>query len=160
MEKEKMQDGSNLTFWHTRFNPTVAKPPHYVILENPNTAEIEGLSFATWQGGNGNGLVKAYEIYFSEDGESWGEKVMGGGLDVRLANEQPITFPRKTASRYIKFLVTDSVQLDNKSIASIGRLDVITAVEEGPERSPVTVTSEDPEELHHIISRFAGQAFS
>lgn len=160
MEKEKMQDGSNLTFWHTRFNPTVAKPPHYVILENPNTAEIEGLSFATWQGGNGNGLVKAYEIYFSEDGESWGEKVMGGGLDVRLANEQPITFPWKTASRYIKFLVTDSVQLDNKSIASIGRLDVITAAEEGPERSPVTVTSGDPEELQHIISRFAGQAFS
>ena len=62
--------------------------------------------------------------------------------------------------RYIKFLVTDSVQLDNKSIASIGRLDVITAAEEGPERSPVTVTSGDPEELQHIISRFAGQAFS
>ncbi|MDP7107894.1 MAG: DUF1587 domain-containing protein, partial [Roseibacillus sp.] len=30
MAKEKMQDGSNRTFWHTRFKPTVAEPPHYV----------------------------------------------------------------------------------------------------------------------------------
>ncbi|MFL2658667.1 MAG: DUF1587 domain-containing protein, partial [Akkermansiaceae bacterium] len=45
MEKEKMQDGSNMTFWHTRFSPTVAGPPHYVIFENPNRAGIKGLSF-------------------------------------------------------------------------------------------------------------------
>ncbi|NNM30868.1 MAG: DUF1587 domain-containing protein, partial [Akkermansiaceae bacterium] len=144
MEKEKMQDGSNLTFWHTQYTPTVAKPPHYVIFENPAGAEIEGLSFATWSGGNGNGLVKGYEIYFSEDGESWGEKVMAGGLDVRLANEQPIIFPAKTKSRFIKFLATDSVQLDKKSIASVGKLDVITAFEKSVTTSQVNVASDSP----------------
>ena len=160
MEKEKMQDGSNLTFWHTRFNPTVAKPPHYVILENPGGAEIAGLSFATWQGGNGNGLVKAYEIYFSDDGESWGEKVMAGGLDVRLANEQPIVFPHETSRRFIKFLVTDAVSLDGKSIASVGKLDVLTTVDDSLATSRVTVTSRSPEELKQVIRRFAERAFS
>ena len=29
-----MQDGSNRTFWHSRFNPTVAEPPHFVIIHN------------------------------------------------------------------------------------------------------------------------------
>ena len=160
MEKEKMQDGSNLTFWHTRFSPKVAKPPHFVVFENPRGAEIKGLSFATWTGGNGNGLVKSYDIYFSADGKSWGEKVMSGGLDVRLANEQPIIFPSETTSRFIKFLVTDSVQLDNKSIASVGKLDVITEIAEPVTISRVAVVSRSEEDLKRVIRRFAEQAFS
>ncbi len=160
MEKEKMQDGSSLTFWHTRFSPTVAKPPHFVVFENPQGAEIEGLSFATWTGGNGNGLVKGYEIYFSDDGKAWGAKVMSGGLDVRLANEQPIVFPKKTTSRFIKFLVTDSVQLDNKSIASVGKLDVITEVAEPVVSSRVAVSSRAPEDLKRVVRRFAERAFA
>ena len=160
MEKEQMQDGSNLTFWHTRFTPTVAEPPHYVIFENPEGAEIEGLSFATWSGGNGNGLVEAYEIYFSDDGVSWGDKVMAGGLDVRLANEQPIVFPAKTKSRFIKFLITDAVSLDGKSIASVGKLDVITTLEKSVSTSLVTVASDSPEDMHLVIRRFAERAFS
>ncbi|MGB1129592.1 MAG: DUF1592 domain-containing protein [Haloferula sp.] len=160
MEKEKMQDGSNLTFWHTQYTPTVAEPPHFVVFENPEAAEIEGLSFATWSGGNGNGLVKAYEIYFSEDGESWGEKVMQGGLDVRLANEQPIIFPTPTKSRFIKFLVTDAVSLDNKSIASVGKLDVITPIESSVSTSLVRVAASSPDELKRVVRRFAERAFS
>jgi hypothetical protein len=160
MEKEKMQDGSNLTFWHTRFTPTVARPPHYVIFENPNGATIEGLSFATWSGGNGNGLVKAYEVYLSDDGKTWGNKVMEGGLDVRLANEQSIIFPKETSSRFIKFLVTDAVSLDGKSIASIGKLDVITPLIEQIETSAITVASKDPEDLRQVIRRFAERAFA
>ncbi|MFK7849818.1 MAG: DUF1592 domain-containing protein [Akkermansiaceae bacterium] len=160
MEKEKMQDGSNLTFWHTQFTPTVAKPPHYVVFENPEAVEIEGLSFATWSGGNGNGLVKAYEIYFSEDGESWGDKVMAGGLDVRLANEQPIIFPTKTKSRFIKFLVTDAVSLDGKSIASAGKLDVLIPIKKSVSISPIKVAANSPEELKRVVRRFAERAFS
>jgi hypothetical protein len=160
MEKEKMQDWSNLTFWHTRFSPTVAKPPHYVILENPNEVAIKGLSFATWAGGNGNGLVKSYEIYFSDDGKSWGEKVMSGHLDVRFANEQPIVFPEETKSRYLKLLVTDAVSLDGKSIASIGRLDVVTDFKEPEELVKVTVSSKSPDDLKLVLREFAQRAFS
>ena len=160
MEKEKMQDGSNLTFWHTRFSPTVAKPPHYVIFENPDEVAIKGLSFATWAGGNGNGLVKAYEIYYSDDGESWDKKVMSGHLDVRFANEQPITFPAETKSRYIKLLVTDAVSLDGKSIASIGRLDVVTDFKEPEELAEVSVASMSPDDLKRVLGNFAQRAFS
>lgn len=160
MEKEKMQDGSNLTFWHSRFSPTVAEGPHFVVFENPKQVAIEGLSFATWTGGNGNGLVKGYEIYLSDDGKEWGEKIMAGGLDVRLGNEQPIVFPKETKSRFIKFLVTDSVQLDGKSIASIGKLDVTVVTQEKPARSAVMVDSDSVEDLKAVLRRFSGRVFS
>ena len=32
MEKGNMQDGSNQTFWHTRFKPSLAKPPHLSLI--------------------------------------------------------------------------------------------------------------------------------
>ncbi len=158
-----MQDGSNKTFWHTRFAPTVAAPPHFVILENPRGVEIKGLSYATWSGGNGNGQVKKYSIYFSEDGKTWGEPIIDGDLEVRLANEQPILFPEKTTKRYIKFLVQDAVTLDGKSLASVGKLDVIVADKSKSERTKVTVeveSAESEEKLRRAVQRFAERAFA
>ena len=160
MEKQKMQDGSNLTYWHTRFSPTVAKPPHYVIFENPNEVAIQGLSFATWAGGNGNGLVKAYDIYFSDDGKNWGQKIISGHLDVRFANQQPVPFPSETKSRFIKFLVTDAVSLDGKSIASIGRLDVVTDFQESEGFAEVAIDSVSSEDLKLVLRNFTRRAFS
>ena len=160
MEKEKMQDGSNRTFWHTRFEPTLAKPPHHVIIENPNAKEIYGLSYATWSGGNGNGQVKAYAIFFSEDGKSWGHPILEGDLEIRLANEQNILFPSPTTHRFIKFLVTDSFTLDGRSLASIGKLDVMVSLPKTNRNIEVFISANSPRQLKKVIKRFAQRAFS
>jgi len=160
MEKEKMQDGSNRTFWHTRFKPTLAKPPHYVILENSKGKEIEGLSYATWSGGNGNGQVKAYSIHLSDEGKSWGPPILEGKLEIGLANEQSILFPKPTTKRFIKFLVTDALSLDGKSLASIGKLDVMTTLPRLVSTIVVSVASSSPKDLKKVIKRFAQKAFS
>ena len=142
MEKEKMQDGSNRTYWHTRFKPTLAKPPHYVILHNPQGKLIDGLSYATWTGGNDSGQVKAYSIHLSDDGKSWGAPSVEGNLEIRLANEQAILFRKPTTSRFIKFLVTDAFTLPTDHCASIGKLDVMTELPVGGDTLPVVVSSE------------------
>ena len=160
MEKEKMQDGSNRTFWHTRFKPTLAKPPHFVILENPRGVEIEGLSYATWSGGNGNGQIKKFSIFASEDGKTWGEPIVDGELEIRLANEQPIPFPEKTTKQFIKFLVTDAFTLDGRSLASIGKLDVLVSVKEDHPKTKVSVATNSPDDLKNVIRRLAERAFS
>ena len=160
MEKERMLDGSNRTFWHTRFKPTLAKPPHYVVIENPQGKEIEGLNYATWSGGNGNGQIEGYAIHLSEDGKSWGKPIMTGPLEIRLANEQPILFPKKTTKRFIKFLITDAHTLDGRSLASIGKLDVITTLSRNGSTAKVTVSSRSTEDLKQVIKGFAEQAFS
>ncbi len=159
MEKQKMQDGSNRTFWHTRFSPTLAEPPHFVILENPNEKAIEGLSYATWSGGNGNGQVEAYAIYVSDDGESWGEPIQQGRLEIRLASQQPILFPRPTRKRFLKFLVTEAFSLDERTLASIGKLDVLTEVSAPVARQSVRVNAGSTEDYEAVIRSFAEQAF-
>ena len=160
MGKEKMQDGSHRTFWHTQFNPTIAKAPHYVILGNPEGVLIDGLSYATWTGGNGNGQVEGYSIYLSNDGKSWGEPVINGRLEARLANEQSILFPQPTNQRFIKFLITDAVSLNDQFVASIGKLDVMTTREEKWPTTKVAINSNSKEELKKVIRVFAQRAFS
>jgi hypothetical protein len=160
MEKERMQDGSNKTFWHTRFKPTLAAPPHYVILENPRGVEIAGLSYATWSGGNGNGQVKKFSISVSDDGETWSAPIVEGDLEIRLANEQPILFPRKIKQRFMRFLVVDAMTLDGRSLASIGKLDVIVPHQNELPRTRVSVTTNSPEDLKNVIRRFANRTFS
>ena len=160
MEKEKMQDGSNRTYWHTRFKPTLAKPPHYVILENPKGKQIDGLSYATWSGGSGSGQVKAYSIHLSDDGKSWGAAIIEGNLEIRLANEQAILFPKPTSSRFIKFLVTDAFTKPIDHCASIGKLDVMTVLPTVGSKLPVSVLSESADDLKKVIRRFAQKAFS
>ena len=160
MEKEKMQDGSNKTFWHTRFKPTLAKPPHYVILENPRGAPIHGLTYATWSGGNGNGQVKQYAIYHSDDGQTWGKAILSGELEIRLANEQPIRFAEPTSKRFLKFEITDARTLDGRSLASIGKLDVGVSITREVSRTKVVVDSDSIASLEDVLKRFAERAFS
>ena len=160
MEKEKMQDGSNRTFWHSQFNPTVAKPPHFVVLKNPAKKEINGLSYSKWSGGNGNGQVKSYSIYLSDDAQSWGDPILEGKVDITRSYEQPILFPKKTRKKYIKFLVTDAVSLDGKSIASIGKLDVITSLPQAISTSEISLLSRSKKDLKKVIRHFAERAFS
>lgn len=160
MEKGNMQDGSNQTFWHTRFKPSLAKPPHFVVIKNPKANTINGLSYATWSGGNGNGQIEAYSIYFSDDGKSWSERVMAGKLEIRLANEQSILFPKPTKKRFIKFLVNDAFTLDGRSLASIGKLDVITELPVPNNKLLVTVMAKSEDELKQVIRSFAQLAFA
>ena len=160
MEKEKMLDGSNRTFWHTRFKPTLAEPPHYVILENPNSRVIDGLSYATWSGGNGNGQIQAYSVFLSDDGQNWGEPIIDGNLEIRLANEQFIHFPQSTNKKYIKFLVTKAHSLDGRSLASIGRLDVLTDLSIEQRTAKIFVDSKSEEDLKVVLQRFAEKAFA
>jgi len=159
MEMEKMQDGSNRTFWHTRFSPTLAEPPHFVILENPNRETIEGLSYSTWSGGNSNGQVESYAIFVSDDGQSWGDPIKTGDLEIRLANQQSIPFPQATNKRFIKFLVVEAYSIDGRSLASIGKLDVMTDVSSSDVLLPVAVSTDSAVNLKNVIKRFAEHAF-
>lgn len=165
MEKEKMLDRSSKTFWHTRFTPDVATPPHYVIVENPTQTEILGLIYSTWSGGNGNGQVKKYEIAVSDDGVEWGEPIQQGSLEVMHAAEQEIHFPERTRKRFLRFLVKQAVELDGKSLASIGGLDVILepSLEEAVDLPPpqkISVGSDSIQDLRRVVRRFAEEAFA
>ena len=164
MEAAKLRDGSVKTFWHTRFKPTLAEPPHFVVLENPTGKEIDGLSYRAWSGGNGNGQIKAYAVHLSDDGKTWGKPVVEGKLKLRIIDSQPILFPAPTAKRFIRFLITESFSLDGRSLASIGELDFL--INRASEVAVVTrnlaidIGSPNEQQLKAVIKRFAERAFS
>jgi len=123
MTREKMLDGSTRTFWHTRFGPTVAAPPHYVVFEVPGDSEIAGLVYTARD--KMNGRIRAYEVYVSEDGKDWGVPIVRGKCDPTNPKPQTIAFPEPVTTKFIRFQVVDAVSADSKSLAAIGELDVL-----------------------------------
>ena len=57
-------------------------------------------------------------------------------------------------------MVTDAVSLDGKSIASIGKLDVITSLPQAISTSEISLVSRSKKDLKKVIRQFAERAFS
>ena len=160
MEKERMLDGSNRTSWQSQTSPQFAEPPHFVVIENPQRAEIEGLTYSTLSGSAKSSHVKAYAIYVSADGAEWGKSIAEGELLTGLAAEQEIRFRSPVSDPLIKFLVNDSYATGEKVCAAIGKLDVVAKVSESMQRVKLRVASENEDALKRVIWKFAERAFS
>ncbi len=163
MEKERMLDGSNRTSWQSQTSPQFAEPPHFVVIENPERAEIEGLTYSTLSGSAKSSHVKAYAIYVSADGAEWGKSIAEGELLTGLAAEQEIRFRSHVSDPLIKFLVTDSYatgEAGEKICALIGKLDVIAEVSVPIEKVNIRVASSTEDDLKQVIRSFAERAFS
>jgi len=124
-EAKHILDGNLATFWHTRFQPDFAKPPHYVVLQVPATRSVKGLAYHAWAGGGGNGHVKACSVYVSDNGKTWGDPLVKGTLQPGIHKKQQILFPAPTNKKFIKFEVTDAVSAGGQPLAAIGELDVL-----------------------------------
>ncbi|MEC8338049.1 MAG: discoidin domain-containing protein, partial [Planctomycetota bacterium] len=103
--KERLLDGSNRTDWQSKTSGKPAEPPHFITIENPQRAVIEGITYSTLSGGEASRQVKSYAIYVSSDGVDWGEPIAAGDLLTRLAAEQKIIFSHPTSASWIKFLM-------------------------------------------------------
>jgi endo-alpha-N-acetylgalactosaminidase len=122
-EKENILDGDAVTFWHTRFKPDFAPPPHFVVLEVPAGTSVAGLSYSARS--QPNGRVLGYVVYVSDDASTWGGPVVKGRFDSGTLAEQKVVFPEPTTEKFIKFETTDAVSAGGQSIAAIGELDVL-----------------------------------
>ena len=124
-EAEKMLDGDLASFWHTRFKPDFAEPPHYVVLQAPAKQTIKGLRYHAWHG-PGNGHLKSCSIYVSDDGKTWGDPlVKDAALKPGAKIDQQILFPKPTIKEFIKLEVNNAVSRGGRPLASIGELDVL-----------------------------------
>ncbi len=83
------------------YSVTLAKYPHWVDFDAAETKTMKGFVYTPRQGG-GNGFVKDYEIYVSQDGKEWGEPVAKGSF-TREAQPQRVMFSSPVKARYIRF---------------------------------------------------------
>ncbi|MCD8283352.1 MAG: discoidin domain-containing protein [Opitutae bacterium] len=94
------------TIWHTAYSVTQADYPHWVDFDVGEVKRISGVFYLPRQKG-GNGDVKDYEIYVSNDAQNWGEPVAKGQFE-QSKEEQRVMFAQPVDARYIRFRALSS----------------------------------------------------
>jgi beta-galactosidase len=101
-------DGNTSTFWHTAWGANEPPCPHTLIIDMAETYMVTAFTYLTRQDGNQNGMVKAYEVYLSTDGQTWGAAVATGEFKNTTSLQKAI-LKTPTAARYMKFVAKSEV---------------------------------------------------
>ena len=123
-------DGNNSTFWHTAWGTNEPKHPHTIVIDMATNYNVTAITYLARQDGNQNGMVKAYEIYLSTDGNTWGSAAATGNFQ-NITAQQTAKLNTAIIARYIKFIAKSEVNGNAwTSAAEIGveALDETTAV--------------------------------
>ena len=115
-------DGNPDTYWHTMRGVTVASYPHDIRINLGGERYIKGI---TYRGAAVEGTyVKDYEVYVSQDGNSWGEPVARGVFE-KHSKEQRVLFFTPARARYIRLVALSSH--DDGDFAAVSEIDIIPA---------------------------------
>ena len=101
-------DGKPDTFWHTQWGSVEPSCPHTLIVDMGKTYNITAFTYLSRQDGNQNGMVKAYEFYLSNDGQTWGSAVATGEFK-NTTSLQTAKLKAATTGRYLKFVAKSEV---------------------------------------------------
>ena len=101
-------DGNNSTFWHTEYEGSEPSCPHTLIVDMGIPYWVTAFTYLARQDGNQNGMVKAYEVYLSNDGKTWGTPVVSGEFKNTTAL-QVAKLKTTTMGRYIKFVAKSEI---------------------------------------------------
>ena len=101
-------DNNTSTFWHTQWGSVEPRCPHTLIVDMVRTYRVTAFTYLSRQDGNENGMVKAYEVYLSNDGKTWGQPVATGEFQKTTAL-QVATLKTPTTGRYLKFVAKSEI---------------------------------------------------
>ena len=111
-------DGDLNTIWHSRWNDPVAKHPHEIVVDMSSLLEID--KFIYQPRNSENGRIKDYELYFSQDGKNWGNKMKGSFEN--SASAQFVTLEKPIVTRYFKLIALSEIY--GRDWASAAELNV------------------------------------
>ena len=117
-EARKAIDGDPNTIWHSRWSEPEAKHPHEIVVDMAASLEID--KFIYQPRNSENGRIKDYELYFSEDGKNWGNKVKGQFENSSAS--QIVTLEKPIVTRYFKLIALSEIY--GRSWASAAELNV------------------------------------
>jgi hypothetical protein len=120
-EADRAIDGNPDTIWHTAFDPNSPPHPHELVLDWQSVHEIRGLTYLPRQDMT-NGRIAKYEIYASEDGNSWGTPLAAGQWP-DSQELQTVSFAQAVRARYLKLVALSEVR--GNPFASVAEVDVL-----------------------------------
>ena len=107
-EATKAFDNNTSTFWHTEYQGSEPTCPHTIVIDMVKTYRVTGVTYLARQDGNQNGMVKAYEIYLSTDGKTWGTAAATGEFKNTTAQQVAKLKTAKDA-RYLKLVAKSEI---------------------------------------------------
>jgi beta-galactosidase len=131
-EATKAFDNDASTFWHTDWGSNEPRCPHTIVIDMTRIYQVTAFTYTARTDGNANGMVKAYEVYLSLDGKTWGNPVATGEFKNTTAM-QIAKLKTATAGRYLKFVAKSEV--NNNAWTSASEIGIqasadVTAVDE------------------------------
>ncbi len=118
-------DGDPQTIWHTEFVGASPGYPHEIILDLGEPSTTSAFQYVPRQESS-NGRVRAWELYASEDGIAWGEKIASGEwADDAAVKTVPL---RARGIRFVKLRGLSSV--NNQPFMSAAEVIVLKSKEE------------------------------
>ena len=138
-------DGNTSTFWHTAWGSNEPKHPHTIVIDMATNYNVTAITYLSRQDGNQNGMVKAYEIYLSTDGQTWGSAATGNFKNTTAL--QTAKLKKTTTARYIKFVAKSEINGNAwTSAAEIG----IEATNETTAINSVQMQSQDTKYIYDL----------
>jgi beta-galactosidase len=114
-------DDNPKTLWHTSWEPTPAPYPHEIQIELPEST-IKGFTYLPRQDMT-NGWIERYEVYISDDGQSWGAPAASGQFEKGRA-EKKVLFSDAHKGRFFRFVALSG--FDGQAFASAAEINLIT----------------------------------
>jgi len=115
-------DGNPQTMWHTFFGTGETGHPHEIVIDLGTSYEISGFTYLPRPGG-GNGTIKDYECYVSEDSKDFGQPIVKGTVANGNA-ENRIEFPNRVKGRHVRLRALSEVA--GRPWTSIAELQILS----------------------------------
>lgn len=121
-EASNLTDGDPSTIWHTMYSVTLAKYPHWVVLDLKEVKLLKGVIYLPRQDSD-NGNIKDYSVLVSMDGKNWGTPIAKGRFE-KNRKEKTVRFDTPVKARYLRF--TALSEQYGQDFASGAELGVLT----------------------------------
>lgn len=149
----QMFDGEPKTHWHTVYELSDNKLPHWIICDLTKSLPIASVMYQGRHDLN-NGLVNEFAVFVSDDCQNWGQPILESKLE-RLATEQIVKLPDGTKGRYLKFEIRSNHQKNAYGSCGEFRINV-----PGYQASPVVCLDWNPSDANsqNLVAQAQDQA--
>jgi len=142
----RAMDGDRGTIWRTAWQPDRRRHPHEITLDLGESSEIAGFTYQPCVGG-GNGTIKDYEFFVSDDERNFGSPAAKGTFENNNA-EKRVELPEKPWGRYVKLRALSEV--NGQPWASIAELRILS---EGVEFKAAPPDAQETAALEELAQR-------
>ncbi|MEE8452970.1 MAG: discoidin domain-containing protein [Thermoguttaceae bacterium] len=153
-EAFRAMDGDPNTIWRTRWDREHKRHPHDFTIDLGETLEVTGFVYQPPKGG-GNGSIKDYEFFVSDDANNFGSAVGGGAFD-ETDREKKIELDEPRSGRYV--MLRARSEIHGRPWASIAELRILSDDVTFRSNRPTPQTKAQLEEIARRGRRPAGDS--